>query len=172
MNGRPFILLDFCWCCVAVFRHSLRAPPSKKWRFLLAPMMMGGGGYVLHVASGALLIYSPLQHCTPLRPSNEGGLSTRGRPSPFILIFYRWRKIKIHYTVGKIVPRHDAWFWSGLAVSCSVCLIHVSPKFCQKKKHWHSYIMVLCVCILVFCGHFFFNYQGVWRPYFFIKTYI
>lgn len=33
------------------------------------------------------LSYSPFLHSAPLRLSNEGGLSARGKSSPFIIIF-------------------------------------------------------------------------------------
>ncbi len=64
---------------------------------LSSQLMMHSGGYVRTVCGkwhGRQINYSSLQHCTPLRLSNEGGLSTRGRQSPFILTWYRWGKIK------------------------------------------------------------------------------
>lgn len=113
MYGGPFILPDFCWCCA---RSNLTVTPCTSLRKMaLSPRpwcTAGGGLYVLYEPSGALVNYSPLLHSTPLRLSNERGLSTRGNPSPFIIIFYRWREVKTHYTLWE--SRVSALLDSGL----------------------------------------------------------
>lgn len=129
MNGWPFILLHLCWCCVAVFWHSL-----ERWHILFNPRTHRGG-FTCAVCGKwhtRQVNYSPFC-CTPLHLSKEGGLNTRGRPSHFILIFYRWGKIKMHYTVQKLCLS-SAGFWTGLAVSCGVCFRNASAKFCLKKQ--------------------------------------
>lgn len=122
--------------------------PLEKWHILLNPMMHRGG-FTCAVCDKwhtRQVNYSPLC-CTPLRLSKGGGLNTRGKSSHFILIFYRWGKIKMHYTVQKLCFS-SAGFWTGLAASCGVCFMHAGAKFCLKKQvdtvsFWH------CVCLCV-----------------------
>lgn len=143
----------FCWISADVVSQYSDKKKNGAFSSPLWCTAGGGGGlYVLYVASGALLNYSPLQHCTPLRLSNEGGLSTRLEAISLHLNLLQMKENKnaLHSGENRASAQHD----SGLVWQFPAVFVWYMSVLNSASILWSLFL----------------NYRAEWWPYVFIKN--